>query len=286
MQTDEAINKYMAAVPEDDLDVIAVTECINQVTKSKNKLTTKSLLQFFTGYSCRFTAGAIGVIAEGTPEALKPVIWCLREHRDNQNVCQALAYVFELTYTLGKELVINSANFMRKIPSQVVYPIAKSIQRMFFSRDKFTKLMISEYLFICKTLPGMEKYVYKEFGDWIVRRYDESIADTVKKNDGFLRGQKSENVFPLTMILNGLDGEYHDSIRQLDENCKGRLAKAFSIARDNVDDETKENYLPNFYTGLKECLEERPDDLGKWAASICSEFRKQGEQGLLRGVVG
>ncbi len=123
-----------------------------------------------------------------------------------------------------------------------------------------------------------EPHVYQDFSK------EDNIDGLVMEEKEFLREQTSETVYPLAMIMNSLDREYRSAIKSLDGWVKLDLARAFSIAKDNVD--KGENYLEQFYAGVKGMLDDRPDDLGRWAASIVSDFRKKGEAGLLRGMQG
>ncbi len=127
-----------------------------------------------------------------------------------------------------------------------------------------------------------------EFGKYLLanRARAKDVERTVEKNWEFLGKQPSETAVPLLAIMTILGEEYYPNVRESDGNCKLHLARAYAIAAKNINEETGKNYLSHFYDGLRQCLDERPDDLGRWAASITSDFSKQGEKGLLRGVVG
>ncbi len=132
-----------------------------------------------------------------------------------------------------------------------------------------------------------QPYVVDEFTGYFINEVSsEGLFLRAITQADFLNQQSSETVFPLAVIMEGLGEKYLDSIKSLDGGTRQYLALAYCIARDNIDEDTGENCLEQFYVGVKGMLEERPDDLEKWAASICSDFRKQGEAGLLRGVVG
>ncbi len=119
-------------------------------------------------------------------------------------------------------------------------------------------------------------FVCREFCDFLV--FSRSLSDVLENETEYFHLQEDEVVFPLAVILSKIS---HEKIRSADERTKMNLARAYSIARGNVDRDLL-NYLPSFFAGLIECLEQRPDDLGKWAASICSDFNKKGEAGILR----
>jgi len=113
-----------------------------------------------------------------------------------------------------------------------------------------------------------------------------SFAEKVLGQKEFLSRQEKEVAFPLAAILARTEDRYFPHLLSMGTGDRGNLAQAYSIAKANIDEDTGKNYLEEFYSGVKGMLETRPDDLGRWAESICSDFRKQGELGLLRGVVG
>ena len=134
--------------------------------------------------------------------------------------------------------------------------------------------------------PKMENSVYREFVDnlAVFSGKVSSLLKTIDHNREYLAEQPGETLVPLIAIMTELP-EYRPRFRQLCEVDKINLARAYSIARDNNDDDGR-NKLEQFYQGVKGMLDTRPDNLGKWAESIVSDFRKQGELGLLREVEG
>jgi len=136
-----------------------------------------------------------------------------------------------------------------------------------------------KYVDLCAYLTGHEPHVYTELSDYLLKNPGNAVkADTLLQDH--LKEEESQVLIPLLAIM--AETENYELAKL---PVKQDLVKAYSIARENVDDEG-DNYLPDFYLNLKQCLDERPEKLGKWAESICSDFRKQGEKGLLRGVVG
>ncbi len=147
-------------------------------------------------------------------------------------------------------------------------------------RKRKIRSKVRDYWDCCDMLDGFEPFVYKELALCI----GTDIVRTVKKERKFLKQQTSSTVIPLAAMMSELDKPRRLQLKEL--SCMDDLAKAYSIAKANIDETTKKNYLPQFYAGLTECIEQRPEDVGKWAASIVSDFREKGEKGLLRGVVG
>jgi len=84
--------------------------------------------------------------------------------------------------------------------------------------------------------------------------------------------------------LSTLEDRYIPDVRNAYCSTLSYLSQAYSIAKSNIDEDSGENYLEQFYQGVKGMLDTRPDDLGRWAKSVCDEFKKQGE-GLLRWAV-
>ncbi len=142
------------------------------------------------------------------------------------------------------------------------------------------KRRIKGYWKCCDILVGYEPFVYEELAINVARSTD--ILKTIKKEREFLKQQTSGNVIPLAVILTEIGKSYRQQIKDLDN--KTDLVRAYSIAKDNTDEDTNKNYLPEFYDGLREGLDENPDHVERWAAYICSEFRKKGEEGLERWV--
>ena len=145
---------------------------------------------------------------------------------------------------------------------------------------------ILTYMTVCDKLE-FPVQVYDELKDRLPCSGScDELVKVVEHERDFLNQQTAETVIPLLMIMSETGEEYHLMLKSSDERTKINLAQAYSIAKANIDEDTGKNYLEEFYSGVKGMLETRPDDLGRWAESICSDFRKQGELGLLRGVVG
>ncbi len=138
------------------------------------------------------------------------------------------------------------------------------------------------HTFIGLSLHDFPDHVSYEFRRHFI--HNKSGLAIVEGNEDFLSQQQPEVIFPLFDILVSTDTKYHPQIKGLSEADKLDLTLAYSIARDNTDDETGVDYLGDFYYGMEKTLEDRPDDLGRWAASIVSDFRTKTEGGLLRNV--
>ncbi len=129
-------------------------------------------------------------------------------------------------------------------------------------------------------VPGWKERLQK------TRDHNLIMEQLLQEEKNFIAQQNPQYLFPILSIMAEFDGGYHPQIKQLDENCKRNLAHAYSIAKNNIDEDTGENYLGDFYQGVQGMLDTRPDDLGRWAKSVCDDFKKQGEAGLLREVSG
>ncbi len=161
---------------------------------------------------------------------------------------------------------------------RVAVQIARSAVNL--ARVAWNRRSLSVYCEACRQLSGYEPFVYDELSECVLG--SEGAIDLIKEEHDFFRQQPPETVIPLISVMYRIEKEYRPLIKNLD--CKEKLAQAYCIAKDNVDEDSAMNYLSLFYAGLKRCLEKRPGDLGRWAASIVNDFREQGEKGLLRGI--
>ncbi len=156
-----------------------------------------------------------------------------------------------------------------------------------FELEKYEHHIVDELADYChEMIARMSRFNYAGWRVREVRKDVKKMAGVIKEESAFLSKLDSSTLFPTIRILYDLGEEYAPMIKQLDKIGGRNLGRAYSIARNNVDEDGGENYLPQFYDGLKECVEKRPDDLGKWAASIVSDFRKKGGEGLLMEVEG
>ena len=85
--------------------------------------------------------------------------------------------------------------------------------------------------------------------------------------------------------LSYLDREYVSKIKGLNDWARLSLARAHDIAKRNFKDEgRKQNYLLEFYAGLKATLDKDPAKVGKWAAAVIEGFEKSEDEELMRKV--
>ena len=138
-------------------------------------------------------------------------------------------------------------------------------------------LKVGVYTSLCRRLVHKDS-VLAEIGDSMksLAHLDFLIFEKIfQEHIDFLEQQSAEVIVPLAATLSNLEEKYHPRITALSTQEKLDLARAYSIAKENINDDTGLNYLTEFYSGVKGMLDTRPDDLGRWAASICSDFRKK-----------
>ncbi len=242
-----------------------------------------------------------GLCITAEQDDILPVIDLLQECTSAEmarNIGHCASRVVSFTYDslLLRELL----QLIKDNPSnQMIKGIAEVAKR---ARNNH---LIRQYIGVCRDLVECPPYVLQELGDLFIsnveergtltlnRIYDSQIIDQemtdrlsniIGNEKDFLLKQDHSTLAPLIHIFTKVDERYYPCIKFLCEHEKHDLARAYSIAKSNRNEDTKSTYLPDFYDGLKDCLEERPEMLGRWAASICSDFRKRGETGLLRGV--
>lgn len=98
------------------------------------------------------------------------------------------------------------------------------------------------------------------------------LAKLLKNEKEFLNRETSETFAPIAITMLEIGNEYRDQLKSLDSQTKLYLAQAWGVAKNNKKDE-KTDYLPEFYTGLKETLDKHPDHVGRWATTIIECFK-------------
>ncbi len=216
----------------------------------------------------------------GNPTGCKMIDYFRNYHKDPSSYRNAAE---EVTWTLSKT---NSRGVVDRLCQLIV---GSSPKKAALHAEMVRKLVyghcVDIYERVCSSLKEFDCFVYREFADYLVQRKDSDMGLFVEKERNFLNQHTSEVVFPLAWMMVELGDKYFGGIKLWDEQTKVDLARAYSIAGDNVDG-SGEDYLEVFYENLKGTLDTRPQELGKWAASICDDFKKQGDAGLLRGVEG
>ncbi len=132
---------------------------------------------------------------------------------------------------------------------------------------------------IAEALPGFEPHVYEDYAYTLAHaNISYSVTELIKREKNYLLQQTSETVFPITRIMHELGEAYVPQIKDLSSSGIRYLTQSWDIAKSN-------NFpLHEFYSTLREALDAGTAD--RWAREIVEGFHKQGEKGLLRGVVG
>jgi hypothetical protein len=137
----------------------------------------------------------------------------------------------------------------------------------------------------------LDPFVFDEFKDYLIRypKHARAIDEFVKTDHAYLSEQAKEIAAPLTVILSLLMNRtgylsHVYKIKLLDEAAQLNLARAWTIAYKNKKSEN-EDYLSDFYNGLKEILDNDPENIGKWAETVVKDFRKDSGSDWVSKVV-
>ncbi|MBT5023215.1 hypothetical protein HOK51_03180 [Candidatus Woesearchaeota archaeon] len=110
------------------------------------------------------------------------------------------------------------------------------------------------------------------------RKLLQKITKTLKQEREYIKTQNEGFALPLLAILSENE-TYTSKIKELNNNDKLNLSRAWNIAYKNIDESTSENYLTTFYAGLKQTLDEDYENLDKWCDTIIKGFSKIAETG-------
>ena len=149
-----------------------------------------------------------------------------------------------------------------------------------------TKEYASEFLGICKDLADgdFEPFVYEELRSNLNLSYPSDLEDYVsffKNEKDFLNQQTSDVVAPLSWIMFKLESEYQTAVKEISDFSIQLFVHAYDIARKNKDSEGN-NYLGEFYSGLREILDTNPADVDLWAQTIVEGFVEDDGIGIMR----
>ncbi len=281
-------DRMIVSIPED-----APQEVRTIVRETKDEAVVKEAMNLALTFPPENSVGilrVIGSVAVTANDAVQDCVELIRSYQDQPQIGRLIAYYVGGVAAFGQD------SESTKI---VIDKYGSDKFRNLMDRDSFklmacrvadiTHMRVNEeltqaFIDFCSLSP-FQSHVYDELAKYLmecdVKRQD--VSRTIHTNQQFLVQQSSQTVFPLLAILCEVEEIYHSKIQELDENDKILLTQAYSIARSNNDDGGN-NYLPQFYAGVKGMLDTRPDKLGAWARSVCDDFRKQGEKGLLRWV--
>ena len=182
--------------------------------------------------------------------------------------------------TESKGITENLVNSLKSgTDEQLVYRI-----RNFQYAKAIVNVVIQTYIDFYTNFAGFDEHVYDELLDYVTEEKGRSVRKIIAAEGEYLSRQSSETVIPLLAILTKLEEDHHPQLKQLDEGTKGLLSRAYSIAKNNIDEDTEENCLEEFYAGVKGMFDTRPEMIGRWAQAIIEGFSEQDGEGLLREV--
>ncbi|MBT5023214.1 hypothetical protein HOK51_03175 [Candidatus Woesearchaeota archaeon] len=246
----------------DDLTAKLIIKSVLRVNKhSKNKELAEKLLS-----SC-------------ITEECKEVMNHYKQHKNE---------IIEKLYLLGvREYLSDKVNSIIEILNQYkTDPERKNIAiELVTKMNSFSGHYLNAEMEFVEQLGAQEFFEEKYFE---VRKYLEKndvkkellekMTSAFKEEKEYIKKQKEQNMLPLAVIF-GENPEYISKVKKLSDLEKDKLGIAWSIAYQNVDPSTEENYLDAFYSGMRKTLDEDYEHLTDWCETIIDGLAKVAETG-------
>ncbi len=187
------------------------------------------------------------------------------------------------------DLISKLPRLVANYPHDVAVELVSSTAKV--ARSGVRDLLEREYVDSCMHIEWekFDCHAIEEFRQHFVHisrmvRKGGYFISLVAEEKDFLNQQSSETLVPMIKILRIIDKKYRSHIKQMGSAGLRYLANAYAIAENN--EEEGHNLVFEFMDGLRGTLNTYPDKVGDWARSVCDDFKRQGEAGLLREVSG
>ena len=179
--------------------------------------------------------------------------------------------------------------------SDTTRPINSLAANIYELSEREHKQIVKKYINICDKIKTEELF-YTELKEPILKiRNPDDVAieetekykflELIETEAEYLNQKKAEVIYPLAKILFDVNNQQKEKIKQQKDIILNDLISAYEIARRNTQiveiagRDYKQNYLPEFFAGLKQTLDEDCEHLSYWCDTIIEGFSEVAETG-------